>query len=314
MKTGDKIRIMTSSEYKKYVANHDVPDLFTGTFAEKYMGKQGLIKETYVGTTGVTWCKVSTGRSTYPWPDYMLIKLSDKMQPRISGQGSKAKLGIPAGTLKKLNEQAHNPIRFGTWDWYWEQEKQADLDRARERAMLREMNGEMVIDKEGAKKIKAMLDSSQKYAISSSISAEEMQSGLAAYQDMFFKEVKPKEEKTENPFEVTEKELGLFGLSKMDVLLRAIADPTLEVEVTIRRKKDALTISKSIELHDADSDDLMSIEVNSIEDYWLITKGDEEREKHPKANAIIRFDDGLTGLFRESPIQIRKKIREASLC
>jgi len=60
------------------------------------MGKQGLIKETYVGTTGITWCKVSTGRSTYPWPDYMLIKLSGKMQPRISGQGSKAKLSIPA--------------------------------------------------------------------------------------------------------------------------------------------------------------------------------------------------------------------------
>ncbi len=188
------------------------------------------------------------------------------------------------------------------------------VNRARERAMHREMSGEMVIDKASAKRIKAVLENSRKYAISGSISAEEMQSGLAAYQTKLFKEVKPHEEKTENPFEVTESELRLFGLSKMDVLLRAIADPTLEVEVTIKRKKDALTISKSIELHDADTDDLMSIEVNSIEDYWLITKGDEEREKHPKANAIIRFDDGLTGLFRESPIQIRKKIREASLC
>jgi len=104
MKTGDKIRIMTSSEYKKYVANHDVPDLFTGTFAEKYMGKQGLIKETYVGTTGITWCKVSTGRSTYPWPDYMLIKLSDKMQPRISGRVDTSKLSISAELLKQIKD------------------------------------------------------------------------------------------------------------------------------------------------------------------------------------------------------------------
>ena len=106
MKTGDKIRIMTSSEYKKYVASHDVPDLFTGTFAEKYMGKQGLIKETYVGTTGITWCKVSTGRSTYPWPDYMLIKLSNKMQPRISGRGGNSKLSIPTELLKQIKQNS----------------------------------------------------------------------------------------------------------------------------------------------------------------------------------------------------------------
>lgn len=103
MKTGDKIRIMTSSEYKKYVANHDAPDLFTGTFAEKYMGKQGLIKETYVGTTGITWCKVSTGRSTYPWPDYMLIKLSDT--PIKGGiTMKKTRLSIPAEFLEQIKK------------------------------------------------------------------------------------------------------------------------------------------------------------------------------------------------------------------
>ena len=190
MKTGDKIRIMTSSEYKKYVANHDVPDLFTGTFAEKYMGKQGLIKETYVGTTGITWCKVSTGRSTYPWPDYMLIKLSDTL--------------VKGGIIAK---------GFSA-------------------------SGKIVVSKEGAKKIKAILEGPQKYAISSGISAEEMQSRLNAF-TAAEQGVRPKKEKTENPFAVTEGELKLFGLSKMEVLLWAIADPTLEVEVNIRRKKDA---------------------------------------------------------------------------
>lgn len=226
---------------------------------------------------------------------------------------SKKKLGIPAETLKKLNKHALSPTRFGTWDWYWEQEKQADLDRARERAMHREMSGEMVIDKASAKKIKAVLENSRKYAISGSISAEEMQSGLAAYQDMFFKKTRPRKEKTETPFEVTEKELRLFGLSKMDVLLRAIADPTLEVEVTIRRKKSAMVVYKNIELHDADSDKLVPIEVNSIRDNLLIVRGDKGRKKHPYANSVITFTDGHKEYFRESPIQICKKIKEASI-
>lgn len=195
MKTGDKIRIMTSSEYKKYVANHDVPDLFTGTFAEKYMGKQGLIKETYVGTAGVTWCKVSTGRSTYPWPDYMLIKLSDTL--------------VKGGIIAK---------GFSA-------------------------SGKIVVHKEGAKKIKAILERPQKYTIASSMSEEEMQLRLTAFKDKCFKEVKPHEGNAVFPpdfgaCELTEKELGLCGLSKMEILLLAIADPTLEVEVTIRRKKE----------------------------------------------------------------------------
>ena len=265
-KKGDKIRIMTSSEYKKYVANHDVSDLFTGTFAEKYMGKQGLIEKAHAKMNGVTWYEVPMGRSTYPWPEYVLIKLSD----------APIKGGFTSNSFSA--------------------------------------SGEMEVSKEGAKKIKAMLDNSQKYAISSSISAEEMQSRLTAFKDKCFEEVKSHEEKTENPFEVTEKELKLFGLSKMDVLLRAIADPTLEVEVTIRRKKSAMVVYKNIELHDADSDKLVPIEVNSIRDNFLIVRGDKGRKKHPYANSVITFTDGHKEYFRESPIQICKKIREASLC
>ena len=266
MKTGDKIRIMTSSEYKKYVANHDVPDLFTGTFAEKYMGKQGVIEEVYKGLPKTPLCKISADKGNYCWPDYMLIKVSDTL----------VKGGITSNSFSA--------------------------------------SGEMEVSKEGAKKIKAMLDNSQKYAISSSISAEEMQSRLTAFKDKCFEEVKSHEEKTENPFEVTEKELKLFGLSKMDVLLRAIADPTLEVEVTIRRKKSAMVVYKNIELHDADSDKLVPIEVNSIRDNFLIVRGDKGRKKHPYANSVITFTDGHKEYFRESPIQICKKIREASLC
>lgn len=104
MKTGDKVRIMTSNEYKKYVASHDVPDIITGTFLEEHLGKQGLVKKVYAKMSGVTWCKVSMGKSTYHWPIYMLIKVSDKRQPRISGRVDKSTLSIPAEFLKQIKD------------------------------------------------------------------------------------------------------------------------------------------------------------------------------------------------------------------
>jgi len=212
MKTGDKIRIMTSSEYKKYVASHDVPDLFTGTFAEKYMGKQGLIKETYVGTAGVTWCKVSTGRSTYPWPDYMIIKLSDKMQPRISGRVG-PRVGIPEKTLKQMEE-----LKASTLDPYYMIREAINTNGLYVSSDMGKDSDEMVTSK-------VVLDNPLKYAA-------ELKSRLAAFTDRC-----PKD-KVIYPLELDVNELAYFGLSKTDIILRAISNPSLEVTVTISRKKD----------------------------------------------------------------------------
>jgi hypothetical protein len=223
---------------------------------------------------------------------------------------SKKKLGIPAETLKKLNEHKASypslPI-----PWISQAEEQLLLNKKLWESQ-RTLSGEMIFDQIKAEQMMAAFKDPQLAKIGR-ISADDLTTRLADFKDRCFKEVKPKEEKTENPFEVTEKELGLFGLSKMDILLRAIADPTLEVEVTIRRKKDALTISKSIELHDAETDNLVLVDLSSIVACKHIDAYEEERWDHHYANAVITFTDDHKEYFRESTIQINKKIKEASL-
>lgn len=151
----------------------------------------------------------------------------------------KIKIGIPAEALKQLENLRKSTLN--PWDNPWDFQAEELLEQEiykRLEEPQKTFSGEMIFDQIKAEQMMSAFGDPQLAKIGR-VSADDLTKSLADFKDRCFKEVKPKEEKVKSPFEVTEKELRLFGLSKMDVLLRAIADPTLEVEVTIRRKKDA---------------------------------------------------------------------------
>ena len=85
-KKGDKVRIVTTSEYERVLLT-GVP-CFHLPFEKlkTYLCKQALVMDGIESKDlGLSAYKLSIDKNKFNWPEYMLIRLSDKMPPRISG-------------------------------------------------------------------------------------------------------------------------------------------------------------------------------------------------------------------------------------